>query len=333
MTDKAVFDVLTPDTILTAVEAAVGLRLTGLTVPHASYINRVYELQSFSGERLIAKFYRPGRWSRAAIEQEHEFVLDCAAAEIPAVAPRVLADGSTLAECEGILFAVFEKRSGREFEPTSLEDWTRIGQILGRVHAVGAQKAAPDRLKLHPQASTRADLEFLEQGGFVSPAYREQFRETTGRILEAITPLFAGREMIRIHGDCHRGNILERGELMLIDFDDMLVGPPVHDLWLLLPDHYRRCRPQMDAVLDGYEQFRDFDYAALNLIEPLRFMRIVYYLAWCARQAHDNQFRLDQPDWGSERFWEREIIDLRHQLQVIMEHKVAFEEDSWEEAY
>ena len=326
------FDVLTPDAIISSVERALGRRLTGLTVPHASYINRVYELQDFAEERLIVKFYRPGRWSREAIMEEHRFMADCAAAEIPVVAPLQLADGLTLAEEHGILFAVFPKRAGREFEVREPGDWTRIGQIIGRIHQCGAAGTAEQRLKLHPGSATRDDLELLTGGGFITPGHVADFREVTARIVDAVTPLFDGVKFIRIHGDCHRGNILERpGEgLMLIDFDDMLIGPPIHDLWLLLPDHYRRCRTEVDLILDGYEQFYEFDYRGLRLIEPLRFMRIIYYLAWCARQVEDHQFRADHPDWGTERFWEREIIDLRHQLQVVMEHINSFAENNWD---
>ncbi len=335
MEQKSLFDGLTPEVIINAVEDAVGKRLTGLTVPHASYINRVYELQAFDGERLIVKFYRPGRWSEAAVRQEHEFVLQCFEGEIPVVAPLNLASGDTLGRVGDILFAVFPKRAGREFEVREPGDWTRIGQIIGRIHAIGAAQDAVDRVRLHPADSTASDLQILAAGGFVSPVYRGEFVDLTGRLLEVAEQQFEGVSLIRIHGDCHRGNILERpGEgLMLIDFDDMAVGPAIHDLWLLLPDHYRRCRQEVDLILDGYEQFMEFDYAGLKLIEPLRFMRIIYFLAWCARQADDYDFKNHYPEWGSERFWEREIIDLRHQLQVVMEHKVSWEESRWDEDY
>ena len=156
MTTCGDFAELTPDVLLDAVEAATGRRLAGFAQPHTSYINRVYELQASSGERLIAKFYRPGRWTRAAVLDEHAFTLELAAEEVPVVPPQVLPDGTTLGEVNGILFAVFEKRRGREFEPTCPEDWRRLGRIMGRMHTVGLRAEAPSRVVMHPAHSTLA---------------------------------------------------------------------------------------------------------------------------------------------------------------------------------
>jgi len=182
-------------------------------------------------------------------------------------------------------------------------------------------------VKLHPQISTVTDIDFLIDGGFVTKENRAYFKDLCYQIVDAISPMFEGVQYLRIHGDCHRGNLIERpGEgLMVIDFDDMMTGPAVHDIWLMLPDHYTRARREVDLILSGYEEFREFDYSSLKLIEPLRFMRIIYYLAWCARQADDLDFRRDHPDWGNDNFWSGELTDLRHQFQVIMEHK-----DEWE---
>ncbi|HEY9161195.1 MAG TPA: serine/threonine protein kinase [Desulfomonilia bacterium] len=320
MTD---FKVLTPDLIINSAEKAVGKRFTGLLIQHPSYINRVYELQAMDTERFVIKFYRPGRWSREAIEEEHAFIADCDAGEIPVVAPIKLSNGSTLMNIEGINLAVFPKKGGRMFEINNDEDWVRVGSIIGRIHAVGAKKDAPHRVRLHPGISTRADIEFLLEGGFIHPELRDAFKELCFQILDEITGLFGGVEYIRIHGDCHRGNLIERpGEgLMVIDLDDMMTGPPVHDLWLMLPDHYTRAKREIDLIMSGYEEFREFDYSTLKLIEPLRFMRIIYYLAWCARQGDDLDFKRDHPDWGNENFWAKELIDLRNQFQIIMEHK------------
>ncbi|HDP23818.1 MAG TPA: serine/threonine protein kinase [Deltaproteobacteria bacterium] len=328
MKKSADFTHLTPEVILDVVEDALGTRMTGLTIPLPSYINRVFELQSTAGERLIAKFYRPGRWSREALEDEHRFINDCAQAEIPVVSPLPLASGSTLGKTDSTFFALFPKRAGRVFELNTDEDWTRMGSLLGRIHAAGSLRKPQDRITLHPEQSTRRDLDFIIQGGFVTPEHASAFEDLSLRIVESISPLFEGTEFIRIHGDFHRGNLLDRpGEgLMVIDFDDMMYGPPAHDLWLLLPDHAGRSRREIDHILAGYDQFREFDYPSLRLIECLRFMRIIYYLAWCARQAGDYDFRTNHPDWGSDFFWQRELLDLGHQFQVIMEHKVAWEE-------
>ena len=328
MTKVADFEHLTLDVLLDVVEDAIGVPMTGLTIPLPSYINRVYELQTRRGDRLIAKFYRPGRWSREALEDEHRFLADCAEEEIPVVCPRLLSNGSTLGKTDGIYFALFPKKSGREFEQNTQEDWRRVGRLVARIHLAGGKSSVQDRITLHPLKSTRDDLNFLIKGDFIIPYYLKEFEDLTSSIVENITALFDGISLTRIHGDCHRGNLLDRpGEgLMVIDFDDMMIGPPVHDLWLLLPDHAGRSRREIDLLLEGYEQFREFDYSSLRLIEPLRFMRIIYFLAWLARQADDYAFRANHPDWGSEIFWQREVSDLKHQFQVIMEHKVAWEE-------
>jgi len=328
MGQKGCFSHLTPEVILGAVEKALGVRMTGLTMPLPSYINRVYELQSFSGERIIAKFYRPQRWSRGAIEDEHGFLFDCAGEEIPVVTPLPLASGGTLGETHGTFFALFPRKAGRVFETNTDQDWVRMGSLLGRIHLVGSRRRAPHRITMHPGSSTKADLDFITGGGFVTPGLAEAFEGVCLRIIDDISDMFEGTKFIRIHGDFHRGNLLDRpGEgLMVIDFDDMMEGPPVHDLWLLLPDHAGRSRLEIELIVSGYGQFYPFDRPSLRLIEPLRFMRIIYYLAWCARQAHDYDFRSNHPDWGTENFWQKEILDLNHQHQVIMEHRVAWEE-------
>ncbi len=310
------FSELTPDRILDCIEKTIQRPMTGLTYPMPSYINRVYELQTRAGERIIAKFYRPGRWASAAIADEHRFVLDCAAAEIPVVAPMTFPDGATLAEMDGFRFAVFPKKSGREFEVKEDTDWVRIGRLVARLHLAGSLRKAETRIRLHPEFSMVADVAYLMESGAVAPRHLSAFKEVADRLLKLSEAGFKSVESIRIHGDCHRANLLERpGEgLMVIDFDDMAMGPPVQDIWLLLPEHAEHCGREIDLILSGYTQFRDFDRSTLGLIEVLRAMRIIYYLAWCGRQRQDFQFRHTFPDWGSDRFWEHEIADLKKQL-------------------
>jgi len=323
--NTADFDDLLPDTMLHAVEEALGMEMTGLATPLPSYINRVYEVQSVSGERFIPKFYRPGRWSRQALQEEHDFVLECAAAEIPVIAPLALADGQTLHAAEGIFFTIFPKKYGRPLEINSDADWLRVGSLLGRVHTVGAQQQAPARTRLHPASSTAEHIAHLIDNRYITPDHRQPFKDITSRILDCLDGLFDDLEFIRIHGDCHCGNLLDRpGEgLMMIDFDDMMVGPPVQDLWLLLPDHAASCRRELNLLLTGYNQFRDFEDHTLRLIEPLRAMRIIYFLAWCSRQINDFRFRAMYPQWGTAAFWQREINDLAHQLQIIQDHSLS----------
>ncbi len=322
MSKTADFESLGPELIISSVEEAVGKRLTGLTFSLPSYINRVYELECEDGTRLIAKYYRPGRWCRQALEEEHEFLMDCAEDEIPVIAPMRLTNGTTLSEASGIHFAVFPKRFGREMEINSPEDWKRVGSLVGRIHVSAARREAPSRIQLHPEISTRGDLKDLVEGGFIADRHAGAFADVAERILEISTRLFEDAAPMRIHGDCHRKNLLFRPDegIMAIDFDDMMTGPAVQDLWLLLPDHAANARTEINLLLEGYEQFREFDDRTLLLIEPLRAMRIIYFLAWCGRQAEDFQFRRNFPDWGSEAFWQREVSDLERQLQVIKAH-------------
>ncbi len=314
------FENLTPDRILEAIETGMDCQLTGLTSPLPSYINRVYELETVGEQRLIAKFYRPGRWQRAALQDEHDFVLDCAADEIPAVVPMELANGKTIGEYEGILYAVFPKKSGREMDLHTDEGWRRLGSLVGRIHLAGSKRGALNRLRMHPEATTMPEIDVLLNGRFMSPHQSDRFKDVTSRIVEIAVREFEGVELQRIHGDCHRANILERpGEgLMVIDFDDMVMGPAVQDIWLLLPGNSNSCRHEINLILEGYEQFVDFDDRQLRLVEILRAMRIIYFLSWCSTQVDDFKFQSNFPDWGSEMFWQREIADLEHQYHAIL---------------
>jgi len=320
-TTPADFEALGPDQIVDAVEAAIGQRMTGFTSPLPSYINRVYELQTMAGERLIGKFYRPGRWNKDAVEEEHEFMQNCAAAEIPVVLPLELNNGSTIAEADNILFSVYPKKMGREFEIVKDADWKRVGTLIARIHNAGQTKEAPNRVILHPEKSMSNDLSQLIDGGFVPLQYLTEFKTVCSEILEIAIQLFKDTESIRIHGDCHSGNVIYRPEsgIMLIDFDDMMMGPPVQDLWFFLPDYADQCEREIELIIEGYEMFRPFEQKTLLLIEPLRAMRFIYFQAWCSRQQKDFQFKKNFPDWGSDAFWQNEIAILNTQLLVIKE--------------
>jgi Ser/Thr protein kinase RdoA (MazF antagonist) len=334
-----------------AVEEAYGLRLDGTLSPFSSYINRVYGLQDEDGQQYVAKFYRPGRWSAEAIEEEQLLVLDCAADEIPVVSPlsntgresvsELLLEPRTetqdpepdtegpgepredgyggVTEAESIPFVLYPKSGGRNFDAEGDEAWFRVGALVGRVHAAGQKRSAEHRMRCRPDVSTQQDIDELLSEAVVHPDLRSEFEDICKQTVERIAPLFANVGEQRLHGDCHRGNILERPDegLVLIDFDDMMVGPPIQDLWLLLPDYADSVGRELTMMLDGYEQFLPFDRESLRLIEPLRFMRMVYYLAWQARQREDYWFRRDFPQWGTQAFWTREIEDLREQAGRI----------------
>jgi Ser/Thr protein kinase RdoA (MazF antagonist) len=325
MNNKSGFSDLTPDAVHSAVEEASGINLTGLISPFPSYINRVYEIETEDGERLVAKFYRPNRWSESALREEHEFLHDCAESDIPVVSPLRLSGGDTLGMSNGYFFTLFPKKSGRMFELNNDNDYLRAGSLLGRIHAAGKKRNSNHRTVLDPSESTRKDVEELLSGTLIQGSFRTDFKKITDAILELIVPMFSETIIQRIHGDCHLGNILCRPssdgnyQLMIIDFDDMVMGPAVHDLWLLLPDRFAESKREFNLLVEGYEQFFPFDYTSSRLIEPLRAMRMIYFLAWCARQYDDFQFRNNFPQWGSEKFWENEIRDLKNQLDEIKE--------------
>ncbi|MFW5642675.1 MAG: serine/threonine protein kinase [Alkalispirochaeta sp.] len=349
------FDLLNPEIILAAVESYLPVRLDGTIEPFPSYVNRVYGVRSLDDREMVVKFYRPGRWRYETILDEHTFLFDLAAAEIPVVAPIRDDEGDSLFEIEvdgapevedgwnrggsrevgdgprvdtlGVppeapvfTFAIFPKRGGRGFDAEGDEEWFRLGALVGRIHQVGRRRSAPNRVVVDPRRWTGAYARELVAGGVVHPDLVAEFEDLIAEVTEQIAPLFADVSALRIHGDCHRGNILERpGEgLVMIDFDDMMTGPAVQDLWLLLPDHAGECTRELTHLIDGYSQFQELDRRELELIEPLRFMRMIHFLAWRARQRHDHWFQREFPEWGNHAFWVRELEDLKEQARYIV---------------
>jgi Ser/Thr protein kinase RdoA (MazF antagonist) len=320
---NADFSGLTPDRVLDAVECATGRRCSGVIRPLPSYINRVYTVGMESGDFIVAKFYRSGRWTREAILDEHAFVGACAADEIPVIAPMVFADGGgTLGDADGVAFALFPQRGGRPVEPADPGNalWGRLGALIARIHRVGERAPAPARIALHPLTATTADLDYLLDNGFLDARETARLENFGCELLDAAVPLFEGVENIRLHGDCQHTNVLERPDsgVFLIDFDDMMNGPPVQDVWMLLPGAADEAREELEQVIEGYETFRPFDRNTLRLIEPLRAMRMTYYLAWCARQSRDVSFQQNHPGWGTRTFWARELADLEDQLSRVV---------------
>ena len=315
------FDSLTPDRVLDVVEAATGSRCNGICRPRASYINRVYEVGLDDGAFIIVKFYRPGRWSRAALQDELDFVAELASDELPVVPPLAGPDGIQLHFAGDTPFAIFPRCGGRPVEDLSIEDWQQLGRLLARLHNVGARRPPRDRIRLGPQDSLVTHLRFLTESSLIPGGLRDEYRTEVEAIVAVITPLFEGVPSIRIHGDCHRGNILHRpGEAFhLIDFDDMALGPPVQDIWMLLPGHPRESLAELDALAEGYETFRPFDWGELRLVEALRAMRYVHYAAWCGRQQADQGFVQTVSGWGTPEYWRQEIDTLSLQREEILQ--------------
>jgi Ser/Thr protein kinase RdoA (MazF antagonist) len=306
----ASFFSLTPDRVLDAVEVG-GLRCTGRCLPLRAFENRVYEVELEDERRLVVKFYRPGRWSRETILDEHAFLADLVAAEVPAVAPLDLGTGSTLGEIEGILYAAFPKVRGRSLDELDAEGRRRIGRTIGRLHAVGAAREAPHRPRLDVNRYIREPVEIVLAGKFIPEGLAPRYREIALRIADVVAAPLAAARVQRIHGDLHWGNILWASDgPILVDFDDCLVGPPVQDLWLLARGDSEDARKERLDLLEGYELFREFDRSTLALCEPLRAMRIVYMSGWIARRWDDPSFPQAFPMFRNHNYWNQEYEEL-----------------------
>lgn len=318
-TANAVFENLEPEIIFDAVEKHCGVFLDGSITPYNSYINRVFGVTDDDEKDYIVKFYRPGRWSAEAIRDEHRFLFDCAEMEIPVVPPLAGKTGDSVGKAAGFLFAVFPRCRARTFDITSDDDWLRVGSVIGRMHQTGKKNAAPNRLRCSPADTTARYIASIAEKRLVHPDCSGDFTRICADALALITPLFEGIPTHRIHGDCHRGNILETRDrlITLIDFDDMMTGPAIQDLWLLLSGHLSDSMAEMNLIIEGYEQFCEFDRRTLNLVEPLRFMRHIYFLNWCATQLDDSGFAARMPEWGNRAFWIQETEDLQTQLEHI----------------
>jgi len=299
-----------------------------------SFENRVYdvELETEDGappklpseNRRVVKFYRPGRWTHEQILEEHQFLKDLVDAEIPAIAPLQFPDGQTLQKTMGgIWYAIFPKVGGRAPDELKDEQLQWVGRLLGRIHAVGAGKKAPNRITLNPATYGKANLEFLLTGNWIPLEFQARYRKTVEEICQLVEPWFAATQSHRIHGDCHLGNLLWNQSPFFLDFDDMVNGPPVQDLWLMIPGRDEQARHQMEMLLEGYEEMRSFDRTSLRLIEPLRALRFVHYTAWVARRWKDPAFPLAFPEFGTHRYWSDETDDLELQLRLITERHVS----------
>ncbi len=321
------FPELGPETILNLVEKALGIPCTNLCRQLNSYINRVYELETLDGKGLVVKFYRPDRWSKTALQDEHDFLLELDDQEIPVIAPLKQKDGETLGKYKNLYFSLFKRCGGRSYDEFDEEQWLEIGRLLGRCHAVGAIHPAKDRITMTPEQSTRDQISFILDSGVISQDnLAATFSSLSRELLSEISPLFEGVPLGRIHGDCHFSNIIYRpGEsFFLIDFDDMVMGPPIQDLWMLLPGTPQESLLEIDLFLEGYETFHHFDQRSLRLIEPLRAMRFLHYIAWLTHQYVADGAAPIIPGFASAEYWQVEIADLQDQLKRIRKAETSF---------
>lgn len=318
------FDTLTPDLVLDAVES-LGHLSDARVLALNSYENRVYQVGLDAGEPLIAKFYRPGRWTDAAILEEHRFTAELAECEVPVVAP-LAQDGQTLFSHQGFRFALFPRRGGRAPEPGNLDQLYRLGQLLGRLHAVGASRPFEHREALAVDNFGEQSLQTLVEGEFIPPSLRPAYVSVAKDLLREVSAQWRAVNFtpIRLHGDCHPGNIMCRDEVFhLVDLDDCRKGPAVQDLWMMLAGDRHERLGQLAELMDGYGEFHDFDPRELALIEPLRALRVMHYSAWLARRWDDPAFPHSFPWFGSERYWGDQVLILREQLSALNEAPLA----------
>ncbi len=317
MQSSSLFLSLTPERVLEAVEAA-GLHCNTLCYPLNSFENRVYEVELEDRTRLIAKFYRPNRWTREQILEEHELLSQLDAEEIPVCPVRTWPDGQTLHSHNGIEYCLFDRRGGRAPDEVTFDTAQRLGRLVGRMHVVGRRMFFSHRRRMCADTYIRQELAWLEAEGSVPQFLCDRFFSTARELADLIDALMENAAVQRVHGDLHLGNVLLRDDTFhLLDFDDAVVGPPVQDLWLLLPGRDQETARLRELFLEGYEEFCDFDRSSLRLIESLRSLRLVTYAAWLARRQNDPAIREGWPHFGDEAYWIGQTADLEEQLRLV----------------
>ncbi len=321
MSTHAPYASLTPDRILDALDS-VDLRGDGRLLALNSYENRVYLVYVEDAPAVVVKFYRPARWTDAQILEEHAFVAELAAREIPAVAP-LERDGATLHTFAGFRFAVYPRHGGRmpELDDPATLEW--LGRFVGRIHAVGALAPFAVRPALDIATFGEEPRAFLLAHDFVPPDLLEAYTTVSAMALDGVRRCYerAGDvAVLRLHGDCHASNVLWTTDgPHFVDFDDARTGPAVQDLWMLLSGDRADMTRQLSDVLAGYEDFADFDRRELHLVEALRTLRLVHYAAWIARRWDDPAFPVAFPWFNTQRYWQDRILELREQIAAMDE--------------
>lgn len=310
------FQTLDPDVILDALWDA-GLRVeSGLTALN-SYENRVYQFSDDDKRRYVAKFYRPQRWNAQQILEEHQFTHDLLADEVPVAAPLAL-QGSTLNHHAGFMFAVFPSLGGRQYETDNEEQMEWVGRFLGRIHQTGRQSLFQQRPTFGLEEYVLQPRQELEQSTLVPAALKDALLNAVDKLIGTLQQRWHDKwQPLRLHGDCHPGNILWRDGPMFVDLDDARNGPAVQDLWMLVNGDRQEQLIQWDILLEAYNEFSDFDLHELSLIEPLRAMRMVYYLAWVVRRWQDPAFPRAFPWMTDEDFWRRQIALFIEQERLL----------------
>jgi len=308
---------LSPERVLQAV-AAAGFEPSGHCFALNALENRVYDVRLEDGRHVVAKFYRPGRWSRDTILDEHRLLAALTEAEIPVCAPLQFPDGDTLHEIEDIHYALWPRTGGRSPDELADAEIEILGRLLGRIHTIASDLGASHRATLDPEHVPLAALELLEAGDWLPPQCAPRYAVAVETLVEIYSERSAETLLQPIHGDCHAGNLL-RGDAgwFFLDFDDMVIGPPVQDVWMLLPGRDAEADRQRRLLVEAYRSFRPFDERSLSLVEPLRGFRFVFYAGWIAKRWEDPAFPDAFPHFGTEEYWENETRDLEELVERI----------------
>jgi Ser/Thr protein kinase RdoA (MazF antagonist) len=317
---------LRPEEIIDSIES-VGFKCDGRLLALNSYENRVYQVGLENSGNVVAKFYRPTRWSDDAILEEHEFCIELEDAEIPVVAP-LESDGETLHHRNGFRFAVYECHGGRPPDLDNLDLLAQLGRLVARIHLRGELYSFEHRPLLDIQSFGINSRNYLLDHGFIPHDIEPAYTSTCEHLLTSIENCYqrAGRTRnIRLHGDFHQGNVLVTSDQFhIVDLDDMRMGPAVQDLWMFLSGDRYEQTPQLNELLEGYTQFRSFDALELNLIEALRSLRIMHYAAWLARRWEDPAFKIAFPWFNERRYWDEHVLSLREQAALMQEEPLAW---------
>ena len=310
---------LVPTAILDAVES-IGFQCTGSLLALNSYENRVYQIGIENAEPLIAKFYRPHRWSSEAILEEHQFSLELVQHEIPIIAPLIIKD-QTLHHHHDFRFALFLRRGGRPLELDNSEQLEWMGRFIGRLHRVSASQSFQQRIQLNSQSYGDEPYRLLIEHNFIPDYIKPNFCQTVETALHKVKEVFASLghvKQIRLHGDCHAGNVLwsEAGP-HIVDLDDCLMGPAIQDIWMLLSGDSQQMNLQLEKILKGYREFHDFNPRERHLIEALRTLRMLHFSGWLAKRWADPAFPLNFPWFNTPIYWQNQIINLNEQIELL----------------
>ncbi|MBV1877559.1 MAG: serine/threonine protein kinase [Pseudomonadales bacterium] len=319
------FTELKPDLVMDAVES-VGYLCDARILELNSYENRVYQIGIEAQQPVIGKFYRPNRWTDEQILEEHTFTMELADNEISVVPPLILQTGKTLEYHAGFRFTLYARRGGRAPDIDDLASLEILGRHIGRIHAFGSQQNFTHRPTISVASYGHASRQFLLENNFIPAELLPAYETVTEQLLAELDTIFNTADTIkhiRLHGDCHMGNVLWRDNLPhFVDFDDARMGPPIQDLWMMLSGDADDQSQQLSAILKGYKDFCAFDHRQIRLIEPLRTLRIMYHASWIARRWQDPAFPRAFPFFDNQRYWADHILELREQWAQLSEPSI-----------